>query len=92
MGLFITLVPKVYKKVSVFVELRTFGTIIEFRLVDSLVKGPNVLTTDWNVLKVELTESSKYPISRDKTMADKLMYISNADTQNYPFYKSQLVN
>ena len=75
-----------------FDELGTFRTIIEFWLVDSLVKGPNILTTDWNVQKGELTESSKYPISRDKTMADKLMYISNADTQNYPFYKSQLVN
>ena len=24
----------------------------------------------------------------DKTMADKMMYFSNNDTQNYPFYKS----
>ena len=30
-------------------------------------------------------------ILRDKTMADKLMYISNDDTQNYPFYRLQLV-
>ena len=26
-----------------------------------------------------------------KTMTDKLMYILNDDTQNYPFYKLQLV-
>ena len=28
---------------------------------------------------------------RDKTMADKLMYILNDDTQNYPFYRLQLM-
>ena len=28
---------------------------------------------------------------RDKTMADKLMYLLNDDTQNYPFYRLQLV-
>ena len=28
---------------------------------------------------------------RDKTRADKLIYIPNDDTQNYPFYKLQLV-
>ena len=27
---------------------------------------------------------------RDKTMADKLIYIPNVDTQNYPFYRLQL--
>ena len=26
-----------------------------------------------------------------KTMADKMMYIPNNDTQNYPFYRLQLV-
>ena len=26
-------------------------------------------------------------ILRDKTMADKFMYIPNEDTQNYPFYR-----
>ena len=30
-------------------------------------------------------------INRDKTMADKLMYINNVDTQNYPFYRLKLV-
>ena len=30
-------------------------------------------------------------VKRDKTMADKLMYISNDDTQNYPFSRLQLV-
>ena len=30
-------------------------------------------------------------ILRDKTMADKLMYIFNDDTQNYPSYRLQLV-
>ena len=30
-------------------------------------------------------------ILRDKTMAQKLMYIPNDDTQNYPFYKLQFV-
>ena len=28
---------------------------------------------------------------RDKTIADKLMYIPNADTQNYPCCRLQLV-
>ena len=28
---------------------------------------------------------------KDKTMAEKLMYIPNDDTQNYPFYKLQFV-
>ena len=27
----------------------------------------------------------------DKTMADKIMYIPNVDTQNYPFCRFQLV-
>ena len=27
---------------------------------------------------------------RDKTMADKLVYIPNVDSQNYPFYRLQL--
>ena len=30
-------------------------------------------------------------IVRDKTMDDKLMYIYNDDTQNYPFCRFQLV-
>ena len=30
-------------------------------------------------------------IERGKTMADKLMNISNYDTQNYPFYRLQLL-
>ena len=30
-------------------------------------------------------------IERDKTMAYKLMYIPNDDTQYYPFCRSQLV-
>ena len=30
-------------------------------------------------------------ISRDKTMTDKLMYIPNDDTQNYPFCRLKLV-
>ena len=30
-------------------------------------------------------------ISRDKTWADKLMYIPNVDTQDYPFFILQLV-
>ena len=30
-------------------------------------------------------------IWKDKTVADKLMYIPNDDKQNYPFYKLQLV-
>ena len=29
---------------------------------------------------------------RDKTIADKLMYIPNGDTQNYPFCRLQLTN
>ena len=28
---------------------------------------------------------------RDKTMADKLMYISNVEAQNYPFCRLKLV-
>ena len=28
---------------------------------------------------------------RDKTIADKLMYIPNDDTLNYPFYRLKLV-
>ena len=32
----------------------------------------------------------KVDICRDKTIADKLMYIPNHDTQNYPFYRSYL--
>ena len=30
-------------------------------------------------------------IYRDKTMVDKLMYIPNDVTENYPFFRSQLV-
>ena len=30
-------------------------------------------------------------IKRNKTVADKLMYIPNDDTQNYYFYRSELV-
>ena len=30
-------------------------------------------------------------IQREKTITDKLMYIPNDDTQNYPFCKLQLV-
>ena len=30
-------------------------------------------------------------IRKDKTLAEKLMYIPNDDTQNYPFYKLQFV-
>ena len=30
-------------------------------------------------------------IKRDKTMADKLRYIPNDDTENYPFCRLQLV-
>ena len=29
--------------------------------------------------------------STDKTMADKLMYIPNGDSQKYPFYRLKLV-
>ena len=36
--------------------------------------------------------SSNHPgRERDKTMADKFMYIPNGDTQNYPFSRLQLV-
>ena len=35
--------------------------------------------------------SSNVRDQRDKTMADKVMYIPNDDTQNYPFCRSQLV-
>ena len=30
-------------------------------------------------------------IKRDKTIADKFMYIPNDDTQNYPFCRLQIV-
>ena len=35
--------------------------------------------------------SSLFLVERDKTMADKLMYITNGDTQNYPFCRLKLV-
>ena len=30
-------------------------------------------------------------ITRDKTIADEMMYIPNDDTQKYPFYRLQLL-
>ena len=38
---------------------------------------------------IKYTEMSG--IYKDKTMADKLVYILNDDTQNYPFCRSQLM-
>ena len=38
---------------------------------------------------LQLLDQSK--IYRDKTVANKLMYISNDDTQNYPFCRLKLV-
>ena len=38
-----------------------------------------------------LVVTVKPRIGRDKTMADKLMYIPNDDKQNYPFCRLQLV-
>ena len=40
---------------------------------------------------MKLCRELKPGILRDMTMADKLIYIPNDDTQNYPFYRLQLV-
>ena len=46
------------------------------------------------ILLLSAQENIHYDYSgiyRDRTMADKLMYIPNDDTHNYPFCKLQLV-
>ena len=59
-------------------------------------KKPSVFTQSYEEkTKLENFYKTRVPelcvIIKDKTMADILMYIPNNDTQNYPFYKLQLV-
>ena len=44
----------------------------------------------WNCMN-SFEDTKKTRDQRDKTMADKLMYILNDDKQNYPFWRLQLV-
>ena len=41
--------------------------------------------------KKQLRVESKAEVIRDKTMHDKLIYISNDDIQNYPFCRKLLI-
>ena len=42
-------------------------------------------------IKIRCRERVNPGIYRDKTMSDKLIYIPNDNTQNYPFFRLQLV-
>ena len=58
---------------------------------------PNIVPNPWYLKvskkNVKSLYSYKYTgiIPRDKTMADKLLYIPNDDKQKYPFSKLQLI-
>ena len=43
----ISLVPKFYNNVSLFVDLTTLGTLVNFDWLIHLVKGPTVSTTNF---------------------------------------------
>ena len=51
-----------------------------------IILGFRVFVQLWKVSLVFIR------INRDKTMTDKLMYIFNINTQNYPFYRLKLVD
>ena len=53
----------------------------------------NLLLSIWVLyyLSIYNFDQLKAGILRDKTMADKFMYIPNDDTPNYPFCRLELV-
>ena len=58
-----------------------------FVVILEQMQGYGVRTMGLN----SLTPGNISRISKDKTMADKLMYIPNDDTQNYPFCRLKFV-
>ena len=50
-----------------------------------------VITFETTTSVLRSTDAFQPGIYRDKTIADKLMYIPNNDTQNYLFFRLQLV-
>ena len=47
--------------------------------------GPSIPTNCHKLKRFRITKDIITGILRDKTMADKLLYIPNDDKQNYPF-------
>ena len=54
--------------------------------VEGALRGHEFLREILGMLKEDI-QVFLSGIQRDKTMADKLMYIPNDDSQNYPFYR-----